>query len=170
MKKNILITGKPHSGKTTVLQKIIPTLINPVGFVTEEIMGEERRVGFQLVTSLGQKEILAHVDFETPYKVSRYSVDVSNLEKILEGISDFQEGDSLYIDEIGQMELFSDKFKDFVLKYLDSPNPCVATISSVYEDSFTTEIKNRNDITLIEITEENRQEKEEYILSLIQPF
>ncbi len=167
MKKNVFITGKPKSGKSTLLQKIVSTIPNKVGFITPEIRINGERVGFSVETSSGGVFTLAHVDFETPFKVSKYFVDIPSFNKGLQGISDFNDSHFLYIDEIGQAELFSDDFKNLVLKYLNSSNKCLATLTSVYEDDFTAEIKKRDDVIIIEITAENREEQEKVIRDLI---
>ncbi len=167
MKKNILITGKPKSGKSTLLQKIINPISNKVGFVTPEIRENGERVGFAVETSNGERVILAHINSETEHKVSRYFVDVSSFNKGIESILDFNDTNFLYIDEIGQMELFSDNFKHLVLKYFNSPNKCLATLTCVYEDDFITELKKRDDVVIIEITPENCEEQEKNIKDLI---
>lgn len=167
MQKNILITGRPKSGKSTLLRKIISTIPNKVGFVTNEILGEDGRVGFEIETHTGHTAVLAHVDFETEEKVSKYFVDIRNLDSMLPEVSDFEGSDFLYLDEIGQMQLFSEKFRGVVSRYLDSPNTCLATLSYVFEDDFTRKIKERDDILLVEISAEDREEKEEFILQLL---
>ncbi len=167
MRKNILITGMPRSGKSTLLKKIIPKFNPKVGFVTNEVRKDNERVGFELETHTGQKTMLAHVDFITNLKVSRYFVEIKNLDEIIPSVDKFNEHDFLFLDEIGQMELFSEKFKFLVEKYLDSPNVCIAALSKVYSDEFIEAIKRRNDIFLFEITEENRNGKKEYLETLL---
>lgn len=167
MQKNIVITGASKSGKSTLLRKIISTIPDKVGFVTNEILGEDGRVGFEIEAYTGRKTVLAHIDFQTEEKVSKYFVDTRNLESMLPEIADFKENDFLYLDEIGQMQLFSEKFKELVLRYLDSPNTCLATLSYVFEDDFTKQIRERGDIVLVEISAEDREEKEEFITQLL---
>ena len=167
MKKNILITGTPRSGKSTLLKKVIAGYQNKVGFITNEIREKGERVGFEIETHLGETAVLAHVNFKTSYKVSRYFVDTDNLDAIIPKVKEFSNDKMLFLDEIGQMELFSEKFRQLVLKYFNSPNSCIATLSKVYSDEFTEKIKTRNDIILIEISEENRELKQEYINALL---
>src|SRR3989344_397150 len=167
MRKNILITGMPRSGKSTLLKKLITNFDQKVGFVTNEVRKDGERIGFELENHKGEKSMLANVDFKTNFKVSRYFVDINNLGEIIPSVDQFDDHDFLFLDEIGQMELFSEKFKVLVKKYLDSPNTCIATLSQIYSDEFTETIKKRNDIFLIEITEENREEKEKYLETLL---
>ncbi len=167
MISNILITGLPRSGKSTLLAHLISSIPNKVGFITHEIRENDQRVGFQLENSLGHSATLAHIEFENGPKVARYTVNIENLDSILSEITTFGETDLLYIDEIGQMELFSERFKRLVTAYLDSSNITVATISAVYQDDFIESVRNRKDVILIEITEENRDEKERFATQLI---
>jgi len=167
MRKNILITGMPRSGKSTILKEVIITHENKVGFVTNEIRENGERVGFEIETHLGTKSMLADVKSKTNYKVSRYFVHVKNLDEIIPEVTNFSRDDILFLDEIGQMELFSEKFRQLVLRYLDSPNTCIATLSKVFADDFIEKIKNRDDIILIEINQENRGFMKKYIETLI---
>jgi nucleoside-triphosphatase len=167
MRKNVLITGMPRSGKSTLLKKLITTFDQKVGFVTNEVRKDGERIGFELENHKGKKSMLANVDFKTHFKVSRYFVDIKNLDEIISSVAQFNEHDFLFLDEIGQMELFSEKFKALAKKYFDSPNTCIATLSKVYSDEFTEAIKKRNDIFLIEINEENRDGKEKYLETLL---
>jgi nucleoside-triphosphatase THEP1 len=167
MRKNILITGIPKSGKSTILKKIIEQFPNKVGFVTNEILYDNKRVGFEIEITFGKKSILAHINFQTDFKVSKYYVDINNLDLIIPEVVNFSDVDLLYIDEIAEMELYSDKFKELVNSYLNSKNICIATLSSVYEDEFIQLIKNRDDVILIEISLDNRDVKKHFIELLI---
>ena len=68
VKKNILVTGLPGIGKTTLIKQLIYGISQsrPVGFYTEEIRQEGERKGFQLVSLEGEKSILAHVFLDQP--------------------------------------------------------------------------------------------------------
>lgn len=167
MQKNILIMGQPKSGKTTLLNRVIADIPNKVGFITKEILANGQRTGFEIQTHLGNNAILASIDFKTPNHVSKYFVNTDNLDSVIPEVSLFGDEDVLYLDEIGQMELFSEKFRELVLKFLDSKNTLIATISQVYEDDFTKDIKNRKDIILVELSKENREAREKFINLLI---
>ena len=157
----------PKSGKSTLLKKVISGLENKVGFVTNEIRENGERIGFEIETHLGEKTTLADANFQTDFQVSKYFVDIDNLDKIIPKVSEFNNKNILFLDEIGQMQLFSESFKNLVLKYFDSPNTCIATVSKIYSDEFIDKIKKRNDVILIEITEENRDLTEKHLTELI---
>jgi len=57
-RKNLLVTGLPGVGKTTLIKKLAEALksLHPVGFYTEEIREEGERKGFELV-SLEEREV-----------------------------------------------------------------------------------------------------------------
>ena len=73
-RKNLLITGLPGVGKTTLMKRISEALmdLNPVGFYTEEIREEGIRKGFELVSLDGRRAILSHTDIRSPYRVGKY--------------------------------------------------------------------------------------------------
>lgn len=170
MKKNILITGLPKSGKSTLMKNIISKIPNKKGFLTTEIKKDGNRVGFEIVTSEGNKKILAHIDFTSSFKVSKYFVDIKGLDECIEQLFSIESNDFLYIDEIGEMELYSEKFRKLVKMYLDSPNLFFATMSQVYSDNFIESIKRRKDVIVFEITPENRDKIFEKMKTLISSY
>lgn len=154
---NILLTGFPQVGKTTAVKKIIEKInYNCVGFITEEIRNlYGHRVGFKVVTIDGKKEAtLAHVNIKREKVVGKYYVLIEEFEEI--AINEMEkEAEIMVIDEIGKMELFSEKFKEKLIECLDKGN-VLATITKRGGGYFVEEIKNREDIRLIELTEMNR--------------
>jgi nucleoside-triphosphatase THEP1 len=163
MQKNILITGVPKSGKSTLLRKVIVEIPKKVGFVTNEILGENGRVGFEIETSTGQKATLSHVDFQTNIKVGKYFVDTDALKSVLPGVANFDSDDILYLDEVGEMQLHSEKFRALVHQYLDSKNTCLMTVSKVFQSDFIEELKGREDVLFVEVTAETRDERIEFV-------
>jgi len=139
-----------------LLHKLINQIRNKTGFITEEIRENNERTGFKIITSHNEEATLASTQFLTQIKVARYFVSIENLEKVLLPLQNFDPKDVLYIDEIGQMELFSKSFKRLVNSYLNSSNFFIGTISKVYTDNFIEQILSRNDIELVEIMPENR--------------
>lgn len=147
MIKNIFVCGPPGSGKTTLIKEILRELQVPArGFFTQEIRKDKERVGFEIVTLTGKRGILAKKGLESEYKVSKYGVVLKDLEEIgLKEIEEGLKGDFLIcIDEIGKMELFSQKFKKLILKALNSKNKVLGTIM-LKKEPFCDKIKERKD-------------------------
>jgi nucleoside-triphosphatase len=168
MTKNILITGVQQSGKSTLLENVLLQYPFRTGLVTKEIRDDDRvRVGFEMETHGGDRGILAHTNFDTPHRISKYVVDLTDLEHLIPKISGFSAGDILYLDEIGQMQLLSDDFRRLVMRYLDAENIFVGTLSAVHHDDFTDSIRKRADVIIVEISKDTRQEKEQFVSQLI---
>ena len=157
--KNILLEGDPGVGKTTLIIKIAECLPgNRIrGFYTQEIREHGQRVGFRVATFSGQSGILSHVRFTVGPIVSKYRVDLHQFENI--AVSELEaaltESTVILIDEIGKMELFSERFKDILPACFESENTLIATVmsrSNPYVDS----LKTRSDVKLIKVTKENR--------------
>ena len=167
--KNILLTGRPGVGKTTIIKKVVDSLGAVVGgFYTEEIREGGRRVGFRIRSTQGDEGILAHVNCRSPYRVSKYGVNIDDLERIgcraLEKA--VETADLIVMDEIGRMELYSVLFRGVVLKALSSAVPVLGTLQARRND-FLDGIRERDDVEIISITEGNRNEQPRLVIGKI---
>ena len=158
MKQVYLLTGRPGTGKTSIIKQVVDVMEGKAGgFFTEEIRSQGVREGFRLVTLDGHSAILAHINIHSPYRVSKYGVDIDSLDRV--GVSALnraaEECDLVVVDEIGKMELFSDKFKESVLKAFDSERIVLGVIHRA-NTPFLREIKNRRDVIIFEVTRENQ--------------
>lgn len=154
--KNILLQGRPGSGKTTLVKKIIQRLpdLNGGGFYTEEIRDGGQRTGFRIRTLDGKQAILAHTDFKYGPRVGKYGVDVRTFEDLVIPClkNAAVEADLIVIDEIGKMELFSAKFRAAVMACIYADAPVLATIMA-HPHPFADEIKMRSDVKRMEVTQ-----------------
>jgi nucleoside-triphosphatase len=167
--KNILICGPPGVGKTTLIKKILEKLdLKAGGFYTEEIKENNRRVGFKIFSLDNQEGILAHISIKGAKRVGKYGVNIYDLENIgVKSLSQaLREDDLIIIDEIGKMEIFSDKFKEKVLDCLHSEKFVLATIG-IGGDKYISRIKERDDVIVFKINRENRDELMDKVLSLV---
>ena len=157
-KKNLLITGLPGVGKTTLIRKVCEALkdFHPVGFYTEEIRESGERRGFQLISLGGERGLLAHKRIESPYKVGQYRVDIESFENFLDSIPFASPVSRLMIiDEIGKMECLSDRFKKLLEEALGSEKWVIATIA-LKGGGLISEVKERLDVKLFGMTPSNR--------------
>jgi nucleoside-triphosphatase len=157
-RKNILITGLPGIGKTTLIKQLVYELARyrPVGFYTEEIRHKGERKGFQLVGLDGKKSILAHLFIDSPYQIGKYRVDVTAFDSFLDSLDIPEPGGGIVvIDEIGKMECLSVKFVRMIQELLDSKNIIIATIAHT-DGGIKGKIKERDDVRLFKMNLENR--------------
>ncbi|MBY8999888.1 MAG: AAA family ATPase [Candidatus Heimdallarchaeota archaeon] len=157
---NILVTGPPRSGKSTLISKIISNINSKViGFITTEIRENYSRIGFEIETFSGHKKVLASKNnLSSRYRVGKYGIFLENLNFIIDRLQEQilnEECDLIIIDEIGKMELFSQSFRNFVLKALDE-NKVLGTIM-LKDNDFTYRIKTREDTTIFMLSEQNRK-------------
>ena len=157
--RKLLITGAPGVGKTTLIRRLVRQLdkVRCAGFFTAEIREAGVRKGFTLVSLDGQKEMLAHVEIDSPYRVGRYGVDVRGFDRFLDAI-DFGHGDAdvVIVDEIGKMEILSKKFLHRLDAVFASRQQLVATISSKGPEVIQ-RFKKRRDVKCFEVTRSNRE-------------
>jgi nucleoside-triphosphatase len=158
--KNLLLTGPPGCGKTTVMQQIAEHLsdLRLAGFLTVELREHGQRVGSEAVGLNGRRAILAHIRIRSRLSVGRYGVDPDCLVSLIEEELARPPGtlDAILIDEIGKMECRCPQFIASMRKLLDVPVPLVATIA-LRGGGFIAEVKQRRDVQVVEVTQANRQ-------------
>lgn len=163
----IFLTGKPKSGKSTVLMKIIQLLkdkgLTVGGFITPEIRKAGKRIGFAVRDVLTDEEgLLASVDIKTKPRLGIYGIDVKGFERIaLAALDAVNKCDVVAIDEIGTMELFSDSFRNKLLEILDTEKTIIAVLHRSYVDEY------RRYGRIIEVTAENRDRLPEEVAEMI---
>ena len=169
MQKNILLTGSPGIGKTTVIKKVLDKL-SPVlagGFWSTEIRRGSKRIGFAIKTVDGREGILAHKEIGHGPRVGSYTVNVEDINNIAihSIIAARQQNKIIVIDEIARMELCSPKFASEVMISLDAKR-VLGTIQ-IRRDPILNSIKNRSDVQLFTLTTKNRDELPSLIYSLV---
>ena len=169
MKRVLLLTGQPGSGKTSLIREVLAkTKVKGGGFYTEEIRTGGTRQGFRLTTLGGQEVILAHVDISSPRRVSKYKVDTGAFDRV--GISALRqaltESDLVVIDEIGRMELLSPKFEEAVTQAIDSGKKVLGTIM-LNHHPFADEIKRHPQVEVLLVNRDNRTDVMKKILDWI---
>lgn len=158
---NILITGLPDVGKTTLMKKlcVIFKEFNPAGFFTSVIVENNERTGVEIENLNGDGRILAHINLKSKYSVGKYKIDMKGFEDFLQNILLKEKKTGLYfIDEIGKIECESKKFSKLIVELLNGDKPLVATIPEK-GTGLISEIKKRDDVRIFELTPHNHEQK-----------
>ena len=166
MKQVYLHTGRPGTGKTSLIKQVAAEIKGRAGgFYTEEIRTRGAREAFRLVTLDNEDAILAHVNTRSPYRVSKYGVDIGAIERI--GVPALhkaaQQCDLVIIDEIGKMELFSTSFREAVSQIIGSGKRVLGTIM-LNPNPWADAIKRQPQVNLITVTRDNYQQVLEELL------
>ncbi len=152
----IAVTGKPGIGKTTLCLKVYQKLKDKIevdGFITKEVRDRGIRIGFKIVDlKSGEEFWLAKVGIGK-VKVGKYVVFVENIDRFADKIREFK-GDLIIVDEVGPMELKSEKFIEAVNELVDSRENLLFTVH--YKSKHWLVEKIRKNFKLYVLNEENR--------------
>lgn len=162
-KRILLLTGAPGVGKTTVLIKTVDALkargIVVGGMISREAREDNARVGFEIMDlTSGKHGWLAHINQKSGPQVGKYRVNIQDLENI--GATAITEAidkcAAIAIDEIGPMELYSEKFKQAVKQALESDKLVLAVVHAKTKDPLIAKAKQRADAEVFTVTLANR--------------
>lgn len=163
LKRVFLLTGSPGVGKTTLLLKIVDILrakgYRIGGMISREVRSGGTRMGFEILDlTSGKHGWLAHINQKTGPHVGKYRVNLEDLDNVgVEAIlKAVKECDIVAVDEIGPMELFSEKFKLSVKEALESGKLLVGVVHWKACDKLVETVKSREDVEIFTITYENR--------------
>ena len=170
--KMILLTGKPKSGKSRMLDKLRRSLskqrkIRMNGIISSELQFKKQRIGIKMKDIKKKSEILMAVKTFKNNKYNMkskqfgsYCVDVNALENVALPVFDDLKGcNLLIIDEIGKMELLSNKFKKKIKTLFSTEQKFIilAIVPISNDVPLVEDLKKRSDTELIELSENNRE-------------
>ncbi len=151
-------------GKSTVLLHIVEALkargYRVGGMISSEVRSNVMRVGFEVLDlSSSRRGWLARVNEPVGPQVGRYRVNVHDLDGI--GVQAIlgavESSDVVAIDEIGPMELFSERFQDAVKRAIESGKLVVGIIHWRAGNKLINELKANPDAEVYVVTRENKE-------------
>ncbi len=157
----IAVTGRPGIGKTTLCMKVYNALGDVEGFVTLEVRERGRRIGFKLHDLRSGEELwLAKVGEGYP-KVGKYVVFLNSIDRFAEKLNSYG-GKLVIVDEVGPMELKSEKFIRAMEELIESPKNLLVTVHYKSKHPLVERIKREFDLYVID--ERNRDMVAEEII------
>ena len=170
--RNLLLTGRPGCGKTTVVCRVVRQMAEGqlAGFYTEEIRREGDRLGFEAIGLGGGRCVLAHKDFRTKWRVGRYGVELDAFNSLVRAElgKSTDAVDLFVIDEIGKMECFSEVFVEAAAGVLDGPVSVLATIAA-RGGGLIGRVKARPDVEILTVSAGNRDQLPGQLLQRLRP-
>ncbi|MDR0818610.1 MAG: nucleoside-triphosphatase [Oscillospiraceae bacterium] len=149
--KNIFLTGIPCVGKTTILERYLERSNIRTGgyFTTREITETSRAFWLNDRVTLESRLMARMVDGE--FNVNLAAFDEFAVSAIT------RPRDLLVLDELGRFEEPCEPFKRAVFDALDG-GTVVTGVLKECDTPFVNSIKARNDVAVLIVTEENREE------------
>lgn len=164
-------------GKTTALLRVIEKLkakgYSVGGMVSREVRRGDIRVGFEILDLAENKRgWLAHVAQKSGPKVGKYRVNLNDLEKIgvQAIITAIERCKIIAVDEIGPMELFSEKFRIAIKAAVESSKPLIGVVHWKTKDRLIESIKDRSDVEILSLTSQNRDAVPDIVLEKLESF
>lgn len=155
--KNLFIAGTLGVGKTTLIREVTLAKRDRIGgFYTEPILSGRMQKGFMIRTFDGQERMLAAKGLKSPHQLGKYGVDLNALENV--GVPALKlalmSKDLIVIDEIGSMEMMSERFRATLLECLNSAKPVLATIRAASQP-FSDQVKKLADTQTLLLAKSN---------------
>ncbi|MCX6340238.1 MAG: AAA family ATPase [Candidatus Aureabacteria bacterium] len=173
LKKNILITGDPGAGKTTLVREVLGELgVKPGGYLTRAMPERGVKTWCEIISLTAgvvpERAIFASMDRKSPPHLCGMGVSATELEAVgavaLERAMEISP--LIVMDEIGHMEIVSRRFQNAVLACLDSLTPVLGVIK-IEHGPFVDRIKARPDIVLIKLSNVNYDVTKHYVKAVI---
>jgi len=165
---HIFLTGERGVGKSTLLNKIISDIIGRKavdvgGFCT--VAGEKQADGYEYIyivpySRASQQDVALHQDKTPPVGARKKGGFPEAFNKYgVEKLRATLESDPMIIimDELGFMESDAFEFQKMVMNILDGEIPVFGVIKP-RQTSFLDHIRERDDVRIIEVTTDNRDD------------
>lgn len=157
----VLLTGLPGEGKTTVLTRFLEQYTQDCFWIISKELREtpEERIGFEALTSEGERGIFAHKRLiESDQLIGTYRVDLPTIDRLFtDPILRALQHDvrPLVLDEIGRMQILSPAFIRAIDMLFASSHHVLATIR--HGDDWAEPYKRHPNAVVFSVSRDNRE-------------
>jgi len=151
---NILLTGPIQIGKSTILKKVISQLnLQVSGFYTKAFLINNQVIGYKMYD---YKKLITPFVIglkDTPVTCKPYTEMFETYGvKILESMS----ADMFLLDELGFLERHAQSYQKKIHEILDSDVLVLGVLKDKHNE-FLDSVRNRKDVTILRVSESNRE-------------
>ncbi|KAG6551910.1 hypothetical protein Mapa_006527 [Marchantia paleacea] len=173
---NVFVTGQPGVGKSWLVLNAAKKLPQDViaGFYTVEARNPKtgEKIGFDIETFSGERAPLSRMRKGCGPKVGKYYFALEDFERVVLPLLKPTKGIKLHIvDEVGRMELQSERFRDALMNLLASPQTAVFGSLPAprfgHDLPFVEDIKQRADTATLTLTKSNRDTTAQKVESIL---
>ena len=161
---NILLTGEVGIGKSEIINRVLIDSGVHAGGVITKFINRARDDRKLFIMDLKHEIALEAVAFN-PGRAPEVNIDVFN-DFGSELVDRSKEYDLAVIDELGFFENNADKFKNAIFELLSGESNVLGVIKLGYR-GWLDDIRAREDVNIITVTRENREEMHEHVLALL---
>lgn len=166
---NLFLTGEIGIGKSTILKDILERVNSTIGgYITErDIQDNIMTFTTRSLYNGGEEYTIAKVNRMTKSKEVFVDAFEIGLKSVLD--NSLKGRDLIVLDELGFMEENIEVFTSKVEELLDSEIPILGVLKD-HNCKFLNNIRNRDDVIVIEITKENRNAIIYKLISILKSF
>jgi nucleoside-triphosphatase len=141
--------------------------------IGREVRSRGNRIGFEILDlTSGRTGWLASISHHWGPQVGKYHVNLTDLNDI--GVKAVVEAaqslDAVIVDEIGPMELLSNRFTQAVINVAEGRKLVVCTIHWKMKSRLTEDVKKREDAEVYVVTHENRDKLPQIVFAKAMDF
>ena len=166
---NIILTGELRAGKSSVVRNILTVLsIDFLGIFCEPVFHDQKQIGCGLrKVGVEDLDIFAHVDWHEN-RFGNYGCDSGPFQRAADYITaSLEKNPPLFVvDEVGLVEKSVEDYLACLLELLNSSVPSFVVIQN-RADYFWELLKERHDVTIFRIVENNHIIIQDEILRLL---
>ncbi|MGC8546867.1 MAG: NTPase [Thermoplasmata archaeon] len=163
MMVKVSLAGLPGVGKTQTLLKTIEILEkegNVIGgIITEKVFEDKEPAGLKVVDWHSKDSIIfAHKSINSRIRIGKFGVDLKAFDQVAIPAVKWAKDNAniIVIDEIGKVEQESKQYTDLVKEVLEMDRMMIITLHKKGRNPLLQEVKKRDDIRNLEVTQINR--------------